>query len=234
MLRTKVPKGEQGQSPARLIGWQAGFYWNEEQTEPLPLGGATLRGLRHHIATAAFPDALIQSVFNGGGTTRVTAEQLEKLGGYTFDGTCWWNPGDVWVYAGANAYFALTSTIDPFGASTAYEWDPYALLVAQVTNALGNVVTISNDYRALLPAKIVDVNDVTSEALFSPLGYLLARTATFPSHRMSPARTRRSSPSSMIRTTTCKARRHATSTIWDRGMRAASRCTPSRSSARCT
>lgn len=171
-LETPIPYHEPmpaGQLCARLLRRTESYYWNEDQTLPLPLGQATPRALTHHAASAVFPDAMIRSLFDDTGHA-APATLLAESGGYTLDRGYWWNPGLTAFYGGASRHYLPDYTVDPFGATTSIAYDPYFLLTVAITDPEDYVATMINDYRAMQPRAVIDINGGISEVLFDPLG----------------------------------------------------------------
>lgn len=94
------------------------------------------------------------------GTGRITDAMLIE-GGYTkrADGH-WWIQSGKHVYpANAASHFYIpVGVLDPFGNQTTITLDSHDLLVASISDAIGNTVLSDNDYRTLAPWMITDPN----------------------------------------------------------------------------
>ncbi len=79
-------------------------------------------------------------------------------------------------------FYLPRKVVDPFGQSTVVTYDGpadlsaprYNLLVTGTSDALGNTVTATNDYRALQPRLVTDPNRNRSAAAFDALGMVVA------------------------------------------------------------
>jgi RHS repeat-associated protein len=164
-----------GERAARLLERYADRYWNAARTAPLPVGETTALALGYDTARAVFPPSLVDAVFNPDPQDpRITPALLETEGGYRLEDGYWWNPGTTWIYAGPEGFYQPVEMVDPFGARTALAYDRYALLVVEDTDCRGRVTRARNDYRVLEPRHVTDVNGNVHEALFTPLGHVLA------------------------------------------------------------
>ena len=79
-LEDEIPFEEDlsGDTPqARLLSWQRHYYWDEGQTDALPLGEIAAQELLHHTETAVFSEDQIQDVFSD----KVTDDILGSDGG---------------------------------------------------------------------------------------------------------------------------------------------------------
>lgn len=162
-----------GALQARRLQWARSYY--TAQTDPLPLGEITAQELLHHTEQAVFSQAQAATAFGGKVTSTILKSTAGDGGGYTFDGTYWWNPGLAQHYSGSEGYYLPRSTSDPFGATTTVAYDPYVLLMIQVTDPLGHSTTVEAiDYQALQPQKIRDLNQNYAELRFDPLGLVIA------------------------------------------------------------
>jgi RHS repeat-associated protein len=177
-LSDKIAFGEPfkpGTPQARLYAANQTYYWNLAQSAALPLGKIAAPALVHHTQRAAFPDGYVAAVYGA----RVDHTMFEKAG-YTQDGGpltgLWWVPGAIDVHAGANQFYLLVATIDPFGATTKYAYDAYVLALASTVDALGQEITAAYDYQVMKAATVVSANNNTTEVLFDPLGEVIATT----------------------------------------------------------
>lgn len=154
-----------GIAEARLFDWSTIYFWDGSRSAPLPLGEMAFPPLVHHNEEAIFPASLVEAVYG----TRVTAAMLEAAG-YSAAGGYWWGRGNTLYHFGAEHYYLLERSVDPFGGVTANGYDRYDLSVTSITDALGQRVTVVPDYQTTQPASITDVNGNLSQAVYDPLG----------------------------------------------------------------
>src|SRR5205814_145619 len=101
----------------------------------------------------------------------------------------WWVPSGRMFYvlslsspqqekAQAVQHFFLGRRFEnQFGNATTLDYDqPYDLFAAKTTDAVSNTVTVTNDYRVLQPALLMDANDNRTAVAFDALG-MVAGTA---------------------------------------------------------
>ncbi|MDZ3833116.1 MAG: SpvB/TcaC N-terminal domain-containing protein [Sphingopyxis sp.] len=160
---------------ARVEHWRRTLFWNAERTAALPLGQITPEALLYNESHALFPQTLVDHVYD---PAIVTPALLTGRGGYLFDASngYWWNPGEIAHYGGADSYYALNTTADPFGAETSYGYDAYWLAAISSTDALGQTVRSRFDYQAMKTAAVTDLNGTVSEVCFDPLGQVVVAT----------------------------------------------------------
>ncbi|MCG7405327.1 SpvB/TcaC N-terminal domain-containing protein [Caballeronia zhejiangensis] len=109
------------------------------------------------------------------------------------DGNWWVQSGRAFYSTGANAanpaataaaelaaarahFFLQRKFVDPFGNESTVQYDADDLLIAQGTDAVGNVTSAEHDYRVMQPFRVTDLNGNRSEAAFDVLG-MVAGTA---------------------------------------------------------
>jgi RHS repeat-associated protein len=173
----------------RLIEHVRTLYRRNDLTSPLPLGQLQSLALPFESYKLAFSPGLLTEVYGG----RVTNTMLEPEGGYVHsEGDAnWWIPsGRVFFSATANVansaatapaevaearkhFFLPRKFTDPFGHSSAVDYDTYDLHVTKTEDAIGNTVTAVNDYRVLRPKQMTDPNGNRSEAAFDALGMVV-------------------------------------------------------------
>ena len=163
----------------------------------LPLGMVEPLALPGESYKLAFTAGLIPQVFTRGATALlpVPASVFGSIGpdGGAYvdldgDGN-WWIPSTRIFYsptAGTPAqentaahahFFRPCRFVDAFGNATVVAYDdPHDLLVVEIADAIGNVVTAANDYRVLAPNLITDANGNQSAVRFDALG-MVAGTA---------------------------------------------------------
>jgi RHS repeat-associated protein len=154
-----------------------------DQLEPLALPGDTF--------TLALTPALVGRVFG----SRVPDALLQGDGGYVHfpppdlsapsPDANWWipagrvfySPGDsdtpVQELAEARAHFYLPRrAVAPFGGISRVSY-AYDLLAASTVDAVGNTLSVTNDFRVLQPAQITDANGNRSAVAFDALGLVV-------------------------------------------------------------
>jgi RHS repeat-associated protein len=67
-------------------------------------------------------------------------------------------------------FYLPRKIVDPFGHATLADYDPYDLLLARTSDALGNVTAAINDYRVLQPRLVTDPNRNRTAIAFDALG----------------------------------------------------------------
>ena len=172
-----------GQKQARLLTWQRNYYWNLAQSEALNLGEITGRVLLHHSEEAVLSTHLLEEIFKD----KLTPEMVEADGGYYKDLDYWWNRAQVqYFHTDEDRLFHLPCKVEnsfvlpgsPLHTKTEYQYDVYGLAPVQVRQYLtANICNTSSaimDYQAMQTAHITDINGNSSEALFDPLGKVIA------------------------------------------------------------
>jgi hypothetical protein len=89
---------------------------------------------------------------------------------------------DIWavehgftVYNTAQAFWRPKQSRETLlTGTTQYVYDPYYCMVTKVTDAQGNSVTATPDYRFLQPWQVLDINNNTQEVQFDALGNAIA------------------------------------------------------------
>jgi len=163
----------------------------------LPLGALESLALSGSAYKMAFTPGLIPQVYQRDGVallsppSGVLGSVKGDGGGYVdLDGDGhWWMPSGRIFYAptGATAaqeaaqaqgnFYLPRRFEDPFGNASSVDYElPHNLLVVTTTDAVNNVVTVSNDYRVLAVTQLTDANGNRAAASFDTLG-LVAGTA---------------------------------------------------------
>ncbi|WP_437580754.1 SpvB/TcaC N-terminal domain-containing protein [Sorangium sp. So ce887] len=155
-----------GSFQKRLLQQARTTYWRDDLAGPLPFGQVEGRALAHESFAKVLTPSLLTSVFG----TRVTNAMLAEGGYVQLSG----DP-DHWVPSGravpSAAHFYLPTTfIDPFGNASQVLYDPYCLVVTEMTDPLNNLVEAVPDYRVLAPWQLTDANGNVSEVRFDALG----------------------------------------------------------------
>jgi RHS repeat-associated protein len=164
-----------GTPQARLFEWSRTLYWNEAQTAPLPLGEISCRALEHHTERAALTPELLTNVFG----ERVTPGMISDDGGYVLSDGYWWDQGAIQVYYATAAQFYLpAATSSALGDRATFTYDPFWQVPAAVTtylsDTISNTISAEIDYHTMQPRQTTDCNNVISQALFDPLGLVIA------------------------------------------------------------
>ncbi|WP_321503366.1 SpvB/TcaC N-terminal domain-containing protein [Breoghania sp.] len=149
--------------------WQQDLYVNAALDDALPLQQVAPVPLEHHQQVAVFPQSLVDRVFG----TKVDDTLMETIAGYRKQDGYWWNWRDVARYLDADGFYLLSVTTDPFGHEVSVTYDETCLFQIKRTDQMGFTAHITWDVQSSQPARIVDVNDNTAEALFDPLGQVM-------------------------------------------------------------
>ena len=166
-----------GAPQARLLTWQRQYYVDASEriaplADALPFGQTSPQALPSRNPSAVFPATQAGQLYSA------QAEEALTGAGYQFDQASgyWWNPGVSYAYAAPGDYYLPVATRDPFGATTTVTYDPENLAVIQLTDAMGNRTRAEIDYQTpdLSPRRLIDINDNPTEALYDPLGAVIA------------------------------------------------------------
>jgi RHS repeat-associated protein len=160
----------------------------------LPLGQLESLALPGSGYKLAFTPGLVEQVYQRAGNNLLPTP-ANVLGSVTADGGGYVDldgDGHWWIQSGRVYYANPTIPVeknqalaggflprrfeDPFGNAAVIDYDTYGLLVAQTTDAVGNVVAASNDYRVLAPSLMADANGNRTAVTFDILG-MVAGTA---------------------------------------------------------
>ena len=200
-----------GACEARLTSWSRSYFWNDAQSDVLPLNQIAAPRLLHHAEAAVATPELMQTAFAGKGDAAALAAQA----GYNLDQGYWWNRDLVQYYFNAARFFLPCQTDGAFAGvdresaanpTTVTAYDAYDVLAVKTTQYLSGMpaapggeaggaavvltVTAENDYRTLGPWRITDANGNITEALYDPLGMVVA-TARYGTRTDSRPATRR-------------------------------------------
>ncbi len=170
---------------AHQLSWNRTYFWNEQQSDPLPFKEISLRALIYNYDKAVFTKTFVKQIFED----RITDETLQNNGGYFFDETLgyWVNKGLAQYYFNATApanffmpYKTENSFVDKsvsFYAKTTVEYDAYVLsqikISQYVDETIKNSVLVETEYTSFQPKQIIDVNSNTTQVLYSPLGQVI-------------------------------------------------------------
>jgi RHS repeat-associated protein len=167
----------------RLLSRSRIGYRGDDLATVLPTGQAEPMALVDRAYTLAMTPGLAASVYPASIPNATDIAMAE--GGYVdLDGDgCWWAPTARVFYspdpdapdaAYARAHFFLPQGhVDPFGARTTVAWTG-DLLVASVTDALGNTTGAQLNYRVLGPWLITDPNGNRTGVRYDALGMVVA------------------------------------------------------------
>lgn len=166
----------------RLLMWQRSVYWNQAQTRALALGQATGRRLLHNQETAIYPVEGLATLFADTREPRLNQIllSLDADGGAFVErqrstGSAYYvDPGVIAEYGDATAFYQGQRYTDQFGTVTDVAYDPYRFAVVELAARLSAqqslVQTVAPDYQALQPARVIDINQNTTEYGYDPLG----------------------------------------------------------------
>ncbi|WP_042585143.1 SpvB/TcaC N-terminal domain-containing protein [Burkholderia sp. MSHR3999] len=157
---------------ARIFSWTRDYYADDSASGAAPLQRTGPQQLPRRQALAVFSDAFAAEVYGD----RIDATYLARSAGYRRDEGYWWTDGLAASYADAAGFYTPVSYTDPFGAATAIRFDHYWLQIVRKTDASGASLVFEADYQALLPKRIVDENENSSEYLFDPLREVAVET----------------------------------------------------------
>jgi RHS repeat-associated protein len=163
-------------------------YRRDDLTALLPPGHVEPRALPGESYQAALTPGLLAAVFG-----ELVPDAILTEGGYQqLSGEAgWWLRSGRVFYSPRDAdppgqelasalaeFFAVRRAVDPFGAITRADYDPYALLPVAVTDPVKNVTSASNDYRNMQPTVVTDPNGNRAWAAFDALGRVTATAVT--------------------------------------------------------
>jgi RHS repeat-associated protein len=145
-------------------------YWADDLSGSLALGSAGRRALVYDTDTKAMTDDQFTAVYGALSPAPDTA--VMEAGGYVLDADAYWMRSGRQVPAAAKFYQPV-EFVDPFGNSTAVEYDADALFLVGATDALGNEVAAEIDYRVLAPWKLTDPNGNRTAVAFDARGVVV-------------------------------------------------------------
>ena len=167
-------------------------FWDTAQSAMLPVGQVGERGLVHNVDTAVFSDTWLTNVYG----TDLTTTEVQHDGGYfhnLYGGNYWWNRGEVKIHfdeSTPEAFFQLKEVSNTFVATATppqldalakkmvVGYDSYYLFENDTKNyycTTGYHHTSSVwDYQACEIAQLTDPNKNIHQALYDPLGFVMA------------------------------------------------------------
>jgi RHS repeat-associated protein len=161
---------------SRLLTSTRSYYWDNAQTNALPLGQVESLALHHHNAVAAF-DANFPSVVYD---SKLDAATI-SLGGYYLDSNYWWKNDFISYYLNTpGTFYQVWQTTSPFScAQTDYD-QPYCLHPTQTRQYLTtnefNAQSFLTDYVSLKPMQQIDENNIVTQSWYNPIGRSVAGT----------------------------------------------------------
>ena len=175
LLPYGVPFPPNPKSPrARVFHWKKTLYWDEGQSAPLELQRIAPTALVASTPVAQSSQDLADKIYGH----LVSHAQIEQHTGNTLSEDYWWSPGLVQHFYGPDLYHMASATVDPFGAAMEMDYDRYVLAPVTLTDPLGAKRVAAQDYQALSPAEVTDVNENHHTYLYDPLGLLIVSTVT--------------------------------------------------------
>jgi RHS repeat-associated protein len=188
----------------RLIKRTCTRYRRNDLSALLPQDAAESQALVGESYSLAFTPGLLTQIYHhkiGGGPDEILPAPALVLGGRDgdqggyvdlFADGHWWapsgrtffdvnadilNPGATAAteLAEARAHFYLTRKfVDPFGHGSTAEYDADDLVVVRTSDAIGNTVSVENDWRVLQPRQLTDANGNQTNLAFDALGTVAA------------------------------------------------------------
>lgn len=173
-----------GNTELRLIEEADTLLLSYDLKTALPFGTHGALAMPFESYQLAYTSEIIELLFNKDGlppnSKRVTERELVQAKYVKRDNNWWIRSGDIHFFdtrKGENRttaqqrFYAPVGFTDPFGSTTAVEYDSTMLFVKKTIDALGNETSIVDfDFRVLAPAKMKDINDNVSEVRFDALG----------------------------------------------------------------
>ncbi|MEL6624562.1 MAG: toxin TcdB middle/C-terminal domain-containing protein [Bacteroidota bacterium] len=162
-------------SQERLLHESQDYYFDPNTQQELPLGKYTLQALHCRTAYVAFLSDNIPS--------ELQAEVDSPANGYIKDkvNACYWNPGNFQGYFDDSQFYLPYYFCDAIQQNNpkiawTYTYDTYHLMLAQMTDPLGNQESFEIDYQVLAPWQETDINGNVSEVLFDALSRVIVVT----------------------------------------------------------
>ena len=163
-------------TPQKRLSNHARIYFQRNDLNgALPLGQRQSLGLVFRTLQLAFTDGLAAKHYGN----KVTSAMLIQAGYEHSEGDSdWWAPSGINLYPpdAANGFYIPIGFRDALGSESHITYDQYVLLSETSTNAIGNTVSVENDYRTLSPHLLTDPNLNRSAVETDELG-LIIKTA---------------------------------------------------------
>jgi RHS repeat-associated protein len=160
----------------RLIERVRSLFWKDDLSGALPLGQIESRALPFEGYKQAFTPTLIAQVFG----SRVDNPLLSNEAKYVQLDGAWWIPSGQTLFetqhlnSDRDPFYQPIAFKDPFDNISHTAYDAYSLLITATTDAIGNQIKATNDYRVLQPAIVTDPNSNRSAVGFDELGMVIA------------------------------------------------------------
>ncbi|MFT4066305.1 SpvB/TcaC N-terminal domain-containing protein [Paraburkholderia sp.] len=177
----------------RLLRQSAATYRSNRLDRLLPLGQVESLALPGESYQLVFSRDLIARVYRRNGEPLLTEVELTRRdsagGGYVdlhHDGRFWSRSGRAFYHPDPRAgsdeelrqalahFFQARAYDDAFGQRKRVDYDRDDLLITGFTDALGNTIAATNDYRVLQPREMTDVNRNRCAVAFDVLGMVVA------------------------------------------------------------
>jgi RHS repeat-associated protein len=159
------------------------LYRSDDLTVLLPAGELQSLGLPGESFRMALTPGLLTGIFDSSVADATLSEggyvQLAGVSG-------WWIPSGRIYYSAAMAdnpaaelatarahFFLARRAVDPFGAVTVVAYDNFDLQPVSATDAVGNLISATHDYRVLLPREVSDPNGNRTAIAFDVLGRVI-------------------------------------------------------------
>ncbi|WP_160398129.1 SpvB/TcaC N-terminal domain-containing protein [Paenibacillus sp. MMS18-CY102] len=185
-LKQVIPYGApltDGVVQAELLSWDRHYYWDEAQSNAMPLGQMTGVALHHHSEHAVTTPEQISAIYD----SRLTDQMMNDDCGYVLHDGYWWNQGLVQHYALASdgrfyLPWKLENTMLSGNANlfhrTQFSYDPYCLVpintIQFVSENVSTSMSITLDYSVIKPGCMTDINGNTGQVRYDPLGMVIA------------------------------------------------------------
>ncbi|KAK0390685.1 hypothetical protein NLU13_0188 [Sarocladium strictum] len=168
------------------------IYRSKDMMKPLDPGVQESFSLIHQLFELTLTDSRRQTAYDLDNTIKLPPERtstsiLQDDGGLVDldDDGNWWSPSSITLFGKSaskriqlstarESFFSPTLTIDAFGSQSLVQLDRLSLLPCRWTDAAGNVVEASNDYRVLEPVDTTDPNGNRVSVLHDSLGRTIA------------------------------------------------------------
>ncbi len=161
---------------SRVLTSTRSYYWDNAQTQVLPLGQVESLALHHHNAAASFDADFLTIAFDS-----LLPTPTITSAGYYLDSNYWWKDDFVTYYLSApGTFYQAWQTTSPFScAQTDYD-QPYYIHPTQtrqyITASEFNAQSFLTDYVSLKPMQQIDENEIITQSLYNPIGRSIVGT----------------------------------------------------------
>jgi len=155
----------------RLIGHGRSYFFKEDLSGPELLGVLNGKAMREMTYRLAYTPELVTDSFG----TKVTDAMLVDAKYVHLEGDDnWWVPSGTVIFSAlpADDFYVPVGARDVYGNESFVQYDTYKLLVETVTDAIGNTVQATNDYRILASSMVTDSNLNRTVAETDELGFV--------------------------------------------------------------